>query len=137
GVNVIGYIEGTQTPRHYIVVSAHYDHLGVRDGQVFNGADDNASGTAALFAIGKYFSEHRPANSLIFAAFDAEESGLQGSQAFVKEPPVDRQSLALDLNADMIARDNTLFIAGTFLQPFLKPEVERIIAKAPAKTVIG
>src|SRR5215831_3429926 len=81
GVNVIGHIDGTRSPKRYIVVSAHYDHIGVRNGVVFNGADDNASGTAALFAIAKYFSTHKPENSLIFAAFDAEELGLQGSRA--------------------------------------------------------
>src|SRR6187200_2965683 len=58
GVNVIGRIDGTSQTRRYIVVSAHYDHLGTRNGVVFNGADDNASGTAALFAIAKYFSTH-------------------------------------------------------------------------------
>jgi Zn-dependent M28 family amino/carboxypeptidase len=137
GVNVVGRIVGTQTPDRYIVVSAHYDHLGVQNGRVFNGADDNASGTAALFAIAAYFNNHRPAHSLIFAAFDAEETGLQGSKDFVTHPPVAATSIGLDINADMIARDNTLFVVGTFLQPFLKPSVERIIAKASAKTVIG
>jgi Zn-dependent M28 family amino/carboxypeptidase len=137
GVNVVGRIVGTSDTERYIVVSAHYDHLGVQNGKVFHGADDNASGTAALFAIAQYFSTHRPAHSLIFAAFDAEETGLQGSREFVTHPPVSAASITLDINADMIARDNTLYVVGTFLQPFLKPGVDRIIAKAPAKTVIG
>ena len=137
GVNVVGRIVGTSDAERYIVVSAHYDHLGVQNGRVFHGADDNASGTAALFSIAQHFSTYRPVHSLIFAAFDAEETGLQGSLEFVTHPPVPVASIALDINADMIARDNTLFVVGTFLQPFLKPGVERIIAKAPAKTVIG
>jgi Zn-dependent M28 family amino/carboxypeptidase len=137
GVNVIGRITGTARPDRYIVISAHYDHLGVRNGQTFYGADDNASGTAALFAIGKYFSSHRPETSLIFAAFDAEETGLQGSQSFLKQPPVDLHAIALNINIDMIARDHTLYVVGTYLQPFLKPTVERIIGKASVKTVIG
>jgi len=137
GVNVIGRIAGTKRPERYIVISAHYDHLGMRNGQIFYGADDNASGTAALFAIGKYFSSHKPDNSLMFAAFDAEENGLQGSRAFLKQPPVDLSAIALDLNIDMIARDNTLFVVGTQLQPYLKSTVERIIAKASVRTVIG
>ena len=87
GVNVIGRIEGTRSRDRYIVISAHYDHIGVRNGEVANGADDNASGTAALFALAKYFTAHRPANSLIFAAFDGEESGLRGARAFVAAPP--------------------------------------------------
>jgi Zn-dependent M28 family amino/carboxypeptidase len=139
GVNVVGHIDGRRRPGRYIVISAHYDHLGTRNGQVFNGADDNASGTAALFAIAKYFAAHPPANPLIFAAFDAEESGLRGSQAFVKQPPVDAGLLALNLNADMIGRapDDRLFVVGTALQPFLRPHIEAIIAKAPVKLLIG
>ena len=77
--NVIGRIDGTGKTGRYIVITAHYDHIGMRNGQVFNGADDNASGTAALFALGKYFSANRPANSLIFAALDGEEAGLRGA----------------------------------------------------------
>jgi Zn-dependent M28 family amino/carboxypeptidase len=139
GVNVVGYVEGTGRPRRYIVVSAHYDHLGVRNGQIFHGADDNASGTAALFAIAKYFSTHRPSKSLIFVAFDAEETGLQGSQAFVRHPPVDAGLISIDLNADMIGRDpdSRLFVTGTSLQPSLKPPIERVAAKAPVKLLIG
>src|SRR5262245_21975656 len=118
GANVVGRIDGKRAARRYIVISAHYDHLGVRNGVVFNGADDNASGTAALFAIAKYFSAHKPENSLIFAAFDGEELGLQGSKAFVKQPPVDARLLALNINADMIGRapDDKLFVVGTARQ---------------------
>jgi Zn-dependent M28 family amino/carboxypeptidase len=139
GVNVVGHLDGARTPRRYIVISAHYDHLGVRNGTVFNGADDNASGTAALFTIAKYFAAHPPQNSLIFAAFDAEESGLRGSQAFVRQPPVETAQLAIDLNADMIGRepDNRLFVVGTALQPFLKPMVTAIAATVPVQLLIG
>jgi Zn-dependent M28 family amino/carboxypeptidase len=139
GVNVVGRIDGTRESRRYIVITAHYDHLGIRNGVVFNGADDNASGTAALFAIAKYFTARRPTNSLIFAAFDAEEGGLHGSQAFVKQPPVEAKSLMLNLNADMIGRasDDRLFVVGTALQPFLKPHVEAVARKAPVKLLMG
>src|SRR5678815_2889466 len=139
GINVVGRIDGTRQPRRYIVISAHYDHLGVRNGVVFNGADDNASGTAALFAIGKYFSSHPPNNSLIFAAFDAEELGLRGSQAFVKRPPVDARSISLDLNLDMIGRegDNRLFVVGTALQPFLKPYIESVARTSSLRLLTG
>ncbi len=139
GVNVVGRINGTKQPRHYIVVSAHYDHLGVRNGQVFHGADDNASGTAALFSIAKYFAAHKPENAILFVAFDAEEVGLRGSQAFVKQPPVEAASLSIDLNADMIGREanDKLFAVGTALQPFLKPMVEAIAAGAPVRLLTG
>lgn len=138
GMNVVGHIDGTNTQR-FIVVSAHYDHIGTRNGVVFNGADDNASGTAALFAVAKYFSAHRPANSLLFVAFDGEESGLRGSEAFVKQPPVDVHAMAIDLNMDMIGRDpnDKLFVVGTYLQPFLKPLIEKLATEAPVKVLIG
>jgi Zn-dependent M28 family amino/carboxypeptidase len=80
GVNVLGQLSGTAAFPKYIIVSAHYDHIGTKNGQVFNGADDNASGTAALFAIAKHFSEHKPAHPIIFAAFDGEEVEWQGSR---------------------------------------------------------
>jgi Zn-dependent M28 family amino/carboxypeptidase len=139
GVNVVGRIEGAKSPSRYIVISAHYDHIGTRNGAVFNGADDNASGTAALFALAKYFGAHRPANTLIFAAFDGEESGLRGARAFVAKPPVDPASIVIDLNMDMIGRDpnNLLFVVGTYTQPGLKPFIERIAAKAPVTLVMG
>jgi Zn-dependent M28 family amino/carboxypeptidase len=143
GVNVIGRIvgsRGTKTPQRYIVISAHYDHIGIsRTGEVNNGADDNASGTAALFAVAKYFSAHKPANTLIFAAFDAEETGLRGAHAFVAKPPVPAESIVIDLNMDMIGRDpnNLLYVVGTYTQPFLKPFIERVAAKSPTKLVMG
>ena len=56
-MNVIGWLNGTRTPARYIVITAHYDHLGVRNGQVFNGADDNASGTAALFTLAQLLQQ--------------------------------------------------------------------------------
>jgi Zn-dependent M28 family amino/carboxypeptidase len=139
GANVVGHIDGTREPGRYLVVSAHFDHLGVQGGQVFNGADDNASGTAALFALAKYFSGHAPAHSLIFVAFDAEEAGLRGSQAFVKQPPVPLAAMAVDVNMDMIGRDpdNRLFVVGTRLNPFLKPELERLVPSVPVKLLFG
>jgi Zn-dependent M28 family amino/carboxypeptidase len=139
GVNVIGRIDGTREPGRYLIVSAHFDHIGVQGGQVFNGADDNASGTAALFALARYFSSHAPAHSLIFAAFDAEEAGLRGSQAFVKQPPVPLSTMAVDVNMDMIGRDpnDRLFVVGTRLNPFLKPWLERVAASAPVKLLFG
>ena len=139
GVNVIGEIAGTRQPTRYIVVSAHYDHIGTRNGTVNNGADDNASGTAALFALAKYFSAHRPANTLIFAAFDGEEANLQGAYAFVKTPPVDQASIIVNVNMDMIGRDpdDKLFAVGTVANPFLKPFLEAVAAKAPVKLLFG
>jgi hypothetical protein len=132
GVNVLGVIRGTRTPDRYIVITAHYDHIGVRNGDIYNGADDNASGTAALFALGRYFAANPPAHSLIFAALDAEESGLQGARRFVAAPPVPLEQLMLNINMDMIGRDanDLLYVVGTHTQPFLTPTIEQIAAGA-------
>ncbi len=139
GINVIGQITGTREPNRYIVISAHYDHIGVRNGVTFNGADDNASGTAALFALAEYFATYPPAHSLIFAAFDAEESGLRGARAFVATPPVNVSALLINLNMDMIGRDanNLLYVVGTTSQPTLKPVIERVAASATVKLTMG
>ncbi|HEX7778645.1 MAG TPA: M28 family peptidase [Vicinamibacterales bacterium] len=138
GVNVVGFIKGKQ-PARFIVVTAHYDHIGVREGQVFNGADDNASGTAALFAIGQYFSAHPPANALIVAAFDGEESGRLGANAFLKTPPVPVSAMVINVNLDMIGRDpdDKLYAVGTYAYPFLKPYLERVASTAPVKLLFG
>ncbi len=137
--NVVGRIEGTASPARYIVVTAHYDHIGVGSRGIHNGADDNASGTAALFALAAHFRSARPRNSIIFAALDAEESGLEGARAFVQKPPVAAAALALNVNMDMIGRDpaDTLYVAGTRQQPFLTPFIERVAARAPVKLVMG
>jgi Zn-dependent M28 family amino/carboxypeptidase len=139
GANVVGYIKGKTFPASHMVVTAHYDHLGVRNGEVYNGADDNASGVAALFALGAYFSKHRPAHSIIFVAFDAEEGSGEGARKFVAEPPVNIQSIILNVNLDMISRNehNELYAAGTYHYPFLKPYLEKVAARAPVKLLFG
>jgi hypothetical protein len=139
GVNVVGHIDGAKVPQRYLVVSAHYDHLGVENGVVYDGADDNASGTAALLSVAAYVMAHRTDNSIIFAAFDGEEEGLRGAEAFVKEPPVPAGSIGIDLNMDMIGRDpnDKLFVVGIHRQPALRPFVEHVAARAPVKLLIG
>lgn len=137
--NVIGYLRGTRHPDRYLVVSAHYDHIGVQNGTVFNGANDNASGTAALVAVARHFAEHPPAHSLIVAAFDAEERGLVGARAFVRAPPVPRAALVLNVNVDMIGReaDDRLFVVGARLHPALAPVIERVASRAPLRLIMG
>jgi len=124
GTNVIGYIPGKSN--NVIVVSAHYDHLGIVKDKVFNGADDNASGTAGLLKIAAYFSKNKPNNTIIFASFDAEEMGLQGAKAFVANPPVSINTIAIDLNMDMISHSdkNELYVCGTFKYPDLKKYID-------------
>ncbi len=104
--NVLGYIEG-KNKDEFIVVGGHYDHLGKADGIIYNGADDNASGTVGVMAIAKAFMEtgKKPEKSVIFAAWTGEEKGLFGSRYFVREAMDDNMNIALNLNYDMIARD--------------------------------
>lgn len=120
GVNLISYVKGKTDD--VIVISAHYDHIGIIKNEIYNGADDNASGVAALLSFAKYFKEHQPNNTLIFALFDAEEMGLQGSKAFVANPPVALEKIKLNINMDMISHNDKgeLYVCGTFKYPQLK-----------------
>ena len=123
GTNLVGYIKGNDKPDEYIVIGAHYDHMGVVDNEIFNGADDNASGTSAVLSLLEYFSLFPPKHSIIFIAYDAEELGLFGSRYFVDNPPIDIEKIKLKFNFDMIGRNinNEIFIVGTHQYPMLKP----------------
>ena len=139
GINLVGTIKGKKYLDKYFVISAHYDHEGIRDGKIYNGADDNASGTAALFAIASYFKKNQPDYSLIFVAFDAEEMGLLGAGHFVANPPVPRESIVLNINMDMISRNEKgeLYAAGTYFYPQLRPMLEATQKKAGVKLRLG
>ncbi len=130
GANVVARIPGRNTNGPVLVLSAHYDHLGVRDGKVFNGADDDASGCVALLTIAERLLREQPEHDVILAFFDAEESGMVGSNAFVNAPPVPLDRIAMNINLDMIARQDgkALWVSGTSHNPVLKP-----IAEAAAK----
>jgi len=104
--NVLGIIEGKKKDE-YIVVGGHYDHLGKHDGWIWNGADDNASGTVGVMTIAKAFmaTGKKPEKSIIFAAWTGEEKGLFGSKYFVKDAQEEDMNIVLNLNYDMIARN--------------------------------
>lgn len=120
GKNLIAYIPGKS--ENVIVISAHYDHIGVINNEVYNGADDNASGVGALLKFAAYFAKNKPNNTLIFALFDAEEMGLQGAKAFVANPPLSLDKIKLNINMDMISHNDKgeLYVAGTYKYPELK-----------------
>ena len=138
-VNLVGQIRGSVHPERYIVVSAHYDHLGVHRGATHFGADDNASGVAAMLAVAAHFTQHPPKNTIIFAAFDGEEIGLRGAKAFVDAGTVPIKNIALNLNFDMVSRSakNEIYVAGTRYTPALKPLVEKAAAGSSVKVLIG
>ncbi|WP_418508628.1 M28 family peptidase [Corallibacter sp.] len=129
--NIIGYIKGTQKPESYIVISAHHDHLGIHDNKIFNGADDDASGISALFAFAEYFKKYPPKHSVILAAFDAEELGLRGSKYFVDNTIVPFDSIKLNINLDMISRNdnNELYVTGARFKDNLNQAVSSFKVK--------
>jgi Zn-dependent M28 family amino/carboxypeptidase len=140
GVNLVGYVKGTKYPERLIVVSAHYDHLGVRNGQVYNGADDNASGVAVLLQLAAHYTgATRPEHSIVFAALDAEEIGLVGARELVKQLKAEKRDVALDVNLDMVGHSERgeLYASGAFHTPALRPALERVAAGAPIKLLLG
>jgi Zn-dependent M28 family amino/carboxypeptidase len=131
GVNLIARIRGTEPANRAIVLSAHFDHLGTRNGEVFNGADDNASGVSGLLAIASTFMDTPLRHDVILAFFDAEEGGLMGSRAWIDELDDPVGSVALVLNLDMVSRsDRVLWVVGTHQNPDLRVMVEGV-APAP------
>ena len=149
GANVLGMCVGADerlpesqrsTPKlPYFVVSAHYDHLGVRDGQIYPGADDDASGVAVILEIADVCVKSPLRHTIVFAAFDAEERGLQGSKAFMVKPPVPQDRIGLDINLDMVSRNarREIFISGTYHYPDLKPTLEEVARRAPVTVLFG
>lgn len=139
GVNLVGYVRGEDEDGPVIVVTAHYDHLGVMDGAIFNGADDNASGVVALLALARHLAEDPPQHMVVIAALDAEELGLRGAEAFVADPPVSLERIALNVNLDMVGRNDRdeLFAAGAYHYPFLRPHLEVLADQAPLRLRLG
>ena len=139
GANVLGMCVGKDPALPAFVVSAHYDHLGIRDGVIYPGADDNASGVAVILEVAAYCQKHPFRRSIVFAAFDAEEGGLNGARVFVSAPPVPRERIALNINLDMVSRSDKreIFIAGTYHTPSLKPPLEDVAKRAPITVLFG
>jgi Zn-dependent M28 family amino/carboxypeptidase len=133
GINLLGVVRGTVAPDRYIVVSAHFDHLGVRNGEIYNGADDNASGVAAVLEFARRLQASPPRHSVILALFDAEEMGLRGAAAFVESPPIPREAIVMNLNMDMVSRseEGVLWAAGSSHYPQFTPLIEQVAASAP------
>ena len=124
--NVVGYIDGSDSKLkdEFIVIGAHYDHLGYgglssnykgKKPLIHNGADDNASGVAAMLELARILSENPPKRSVLFIAFTAEELGLLGSNFFANNSPINLQKISLMVNMDMVGRlkNNILYAIGT------------------------
>lgn len=114
--NVIGIIEGTDPALkdEYIVLSAHFDHIGIRKGlkpdSIRNGADDNAAGTCTIIGIAKTISLSgtKPGRTIVLAAFSGEEHGMRGSRYFVSDPPVPLKDIYANLNFEMTGHSEYL-----------------------------
>jgi hypothetical protein len=123
----------------WIVVSAHFDHLGVREGVLYPGADDNASGVAMMLEVARSLVEapEKQKRSVMFVGFDLEEIGLYGSRYFAEHPPVPIEKIALFITADMIGRSlggvcaSYVFVIGTEHAPGLRPWIDESARNRP------
>ena len=140
--NVLGLLEGSdpELKSEYIVVSAHHDHLGTVGDRIQYGADDNASGEAAMLAVARAFSAsgQRPRRSILFASFDCEECGLLGSFYYARHPLLPLPRAVAILNMDMVGRNedsptwkidpayaaNSVNLVGTLYSPELRHMAE-------------
>lgn len=142
--NILAYIEGTELPNEVIVVSAHYDHVGKnKDGEVYNGADDDGSGTVALIEIAEAFQKakkkgHGPKRSILFLHVTAEEIGLVGSRYYSENPIFPLENTVVNLNIDMIGRSDPenegkkyVYVIGSEM---LSSELKKISETANANT---
>lgn len=117
--NVIGYLEGKSKKDELIVITAHFDHLGIQDGKTFFGADDDASGTSAVISLAKAFSDARkagngPERSILFMPVSGEEKGLLGSKYYTEHPLFPLDKTVANLNIDMIGRVDSLHTNGNY-----------------------
>lgn len=123
----------------WVILAAHFDHLGVRNGRLYPGADDNASGVAMMLEVARSIVEspQRPNRSLMFIGFDLEEAGLWGSRYFVEHSPLPLERVSLFITADMISRalagvcDSHVFVMGSEHAPGLRPWIEEAARGRP------
>jgi len=123
----------------WVIIAAHFDHLGIRRGRLYPGADDNASGVAMMLEVARSVrrSPAPPGRSMMFIGFDLEEIGLFGSRYFVAHPPVPLEKVVLFVTADMIARalagvcPSHVFVIGSEHAPGLRPWIDEAARGRP------
>jgi Zn-dependent M28 family amino/carboxypeptidase len=130
--NVIGFLEGNEKKDEIVVISAHYDHLGMKSSGagdlIFNGANDNATGVAAVLALAEYFkSKNTNSRSILFIAFTAEEMGLVGSNYFGKT--ISPESIVAGINIEMIGKESPFGPNTAWLTGFQRSNFGKIIQK--------
>jgi hypothetical protein len=139
GTNVVGWIAGRDPRAATIVITAHYDHLGIREGRLYPGADDNASGVTVLLAAARYFREHQPRHPMVFAALDAEELGQRGAKALIASDVLPRGRVGLNVNLDMLSRNdaNEIYAAGSHHSPWQTPILQDVQTRAAVTIRLG
>ena len=120
GENVLGFIEGTDLKDEILIITAHYDHLGKKNALIYNGADDNASGTSAILEIAEAFMKAKkdsvgPRRSVLIMAVSAEEKGLLGSKYYTENPIYPLEKTITNLNIDMIGRVDKFHQNGNYV----------------------
>ena len=120
--NVVGYIKGSEEPDSFVVLTAHYDHLGGMGADTyFPGANDNASGISLLLGLAKHYAENPPRYSVVFICFAGEEAGLLGSKYFTEHPLLSLQKIRFLTNVDLVGTGNegiTVVNATEFTKEF-------------------
>ena len=141
--NILAFIEGSEKPEEVIVISSHYDHVGTKDGVVYNGADDDGSGTVAVMEIAEAFQQAKksgkgPKRSVLFLHVTGEEHGLLGSKYYSENPVYDLKNTVANLNIDMIGRSdaenegkNYVYVIGSEM---LSSELKKINEAANQST---
>ncbi|CAM5182338.1 M20/M25/M40 family metallo-hydrolase [Alishewanella longhuensis] len=133
--NVLGLLPGTVPGLKPLVVTAHYDHLGMHGDTIFYGADDNASGVAAMLELARYLKANPLQHPVLFVALDSEEKGLQGAVALFRTGLLQAEQLAFNINIDMLSRDTNqlLFAVGTYHHPWLLPLLDQLQPQSAVK----
>jgi Zn-dependent M28 family amino/carboxypeptidase len=140
GINLVAWLKGSESAEKYIVITAHYDHLGKNGQEIYLGADDNASGVAAMLALAQAAVREPLAYSLVFVASDAEEMGLHGATAFVQQTPIPLETIKLNLNLDMLAAgggNHRLYISTQTEDDSVKRDITSVIERAGVCVIKG
>ena len=143
--NIWAFIEGTEKPDEILVISAHYDHVGTKNGEIYNGADDDGSGTVALLEIAQAFKKAKsegngPKRSILFLHVTGEEKGLHGSRYYTENPLFPLKNTIANINIDMIGRrddlhketNNYIYVVGS---DRLSTDLHKINEEANAKYI--
>ena len=138
--NLLAWQSGRSKPEQFIVLTAHYDHLGAAGKKIYYGADDNASGVAAMLAIAQAIVGQGSEHSVVFLATDAEEAGLKGARYFMQHAPLAKDAMLVNINLDMLAeggRRHRLYMSANRGNESARDYIEQVIQQAGMCVVQG